>query len=79
MKKFSINCDFNGQMSPFVVFIGHPKTGYHLLHHQAEWLSKNRGGMIPGDIMEALEQLQDVAKENGVNPEDLCVYVLTMN
>ena len=76
MKKFTINCDFGGQMSPFAIFIGKPEQGHHPLHFQADWLSKARGGMIPGEVMEAVTQLQELAEKNGVSLEELCVYAL---
>jgi len=76
MKKFTINCDFGGQMSPFTIFIGKPEHGHHPLHFQADWLSKTRGGMIPGEVMEAVTQLQELAEKNGVSLEELCVYAL---
>ncbi len=75
-KKFTIDCDFGGQMAPFAIFIGRPETGHHPLHFQADWLSKNRGGTIPGEVMEAVTQLQELAAKNGVALEDLCVYAL---
>jgi len=76
MKKFTINCDFGGQMSPFTIFIGKPEHSHHPLHFQSDWLSKNRGGMIPGDVMDAVSQLQELAEKNGVSLEELCVYAL---
>jgi hypothetical protein len=76
MKKFTINCDFGGQMSPFTIFIGKPEHSHHPLHFQADWLSKNRGGMIPGDVMDAVSQLQELAVKNDVSLEELCVYAL---
>ncbi|GAB4162507.1 MAG: DUF2610 domain-containing protein [Rickettsiaceae bacterium] len=75
-KKFTINCDFGGQMSPFAIYIGKPEKGHHPLHFQADWLSKARGGMIPGEVMEAVSQLQELAEKNGVSLEELCVYAL---
>ena len=76
MKKFTVNCDFGGQLSPFTIFIGKPEQAHHPLHFQADWLSKQRGGMIPGDVMEAVTQLQELAEKNGVSLEELCVYAL---
>jgi hypothetical protein len=76
MKKFTINCDFGGQLSPFTIFIGKPEHAHHPLHFQADWLSKQRGGMIPGDVMDAVSQLQELAEKNGVSLEELCVYAL---
>jgi len=76
MKKFTINCDFGGQMSPFTIYIGKPEKNHHPLHFQADWLAKARGGMIPGEVMEAVTQLQELAEKNGVALEELCVYAL---
>ena len=76
MKKFTINCDFNGQKAPFTVFIGKPQENHHPLHFQAEWLSTTRGGSIPQEVMESVGKLQTLAKKNGVSLEDLCVYAI---
>jgi hypothetical protein len=76
MKKFTINCDFNGQKAPFTVFIGRPQEGHHPLHFQAEWLSTERGGSIPQEVMDSIAKLQDLAKKNNVSLEDLCVYAI---
>jgi hypothetical protein len=76
MKKFTINCDFGGQMAPFSIYIGIPEKGHHPLHFQADWLSKERGGNIPGEIMDAIGKLQELAEKNNVLLEELCVYSL---
>ena len=76
MKKFSINCDFGGQIAPFTVYIGLPKPGNHALDHQAKWLGSNRQGTIPAEVMDAIAKLQELADKNGVLLEELCVYAL---
>ena len=76
MKKFVVNCDFGGQGAPFAVYIGIPEGGHHPLHFQADWLSKNRGGSIPPNIMDAVGKLKDLADKNKVSLEELCVYAL---
>lgn len=76
MKKFTIPCDFGGQTAPFEVYIGNPKKGNHPLQNQASWLSKERGGVIPSDVMESFAKLLDLSEKNGVSFEDLCVYAL---
>jgi hypothetical protein len=76
MKKFTINCDFGGQMAPFAIYIGNPESGHHPLHFQADWLSKERGGTIPAEVMDAIGKLKDLADKNGVSLEELCVYSL---
>jgi hypothetical protein len=76
MKKFFVNCDFNGQIAPFSIYIGVPEGSHHPLHFQADWLGKNRGGSIPPDVMDAIARLKDLADKNKVPLEDLCVYAL---
>jgi hypothetical protein len=76
MKKFTINCNFQGQMSPFAIYLGTPEGTHHPLHFQSDWLGKERGGSIPPPIMEAITKLQNLAIKNNVSFEELCVYAL---
>ena len=76
MKKFTVPCDFGGQKSPFTIYVGDPEPKHHPLHFQANWLSKERGGNIPGEVMDSIAKLKDIADQNGVSFEDLCVYAL---
>ncbi len=76
MKKFTVNCDFGGQIAPFTIYVGDPEPEHHPLHFQAEWLSKTRGGTIPGPVMEAVSNLKSLADKNKVSFEELCVYAL---
>jgi hypothetical protein len=77
VKKFTVPCDFGGVSSPFTIYIGNPEPNHHPLHFQAEWLSKNRGGTIPGDVMESIAKLYELSKKNNVSFEELCVYALS--
>lgn len=77
VRKFSVNCDFGGQMNPQDVYIGRPKDHkQHPLKFQEKWLTEERGGTIPAEVMDAVKKLQDLAKQNNVPLEDLCVYAL---
>jgi Domain of unknown function (DUF2610) len=76
MKRFTIPCDFNGQSHPFNVYIGEPHPKKHPLQNQSTWLSAERGGTIPADVMESFEKLFKISQENNVSFEDLCVYAL---
>ncbi|MBI1328246.1 MAG: DUF2610 domain-containing protein [Alphaproteobacteria bacterium] len=76
MKKFTIPCTFGDKTAPFDVYIGNPKPGHHPLQHQASWLSKERGGNIPPDVMESFGKLLDLANKHNVSFEDLCVHAL---
>ncbi|KKB96364.1 hypothetical protein SZ25_00514 [Candidatus Arcanobacter lacustris] len=76
MKKFSIPCDFNGVQSPFTIYIGDPEPKHHPLHFQADWLSRERGGTIPANVMDSVAKLKDLSEKNNVSFEELCVYAL---
>ena len=76
MKKINIICNFGGQKSPFAIYVGEPRDDRHPLQNQAHWLSTERGGQIPQEVMDSFQKLHDISKENGVPFEDLCVYAL---
>lgn len=46
------------------------------MQHQASWLSKERGGSIPPEVMESFGKLLDLADKHQVSFEELCVYAL---
>ena len=46
------------------------------MHFQADWLTKERNGTIPPEVMDAITKLQELAKKDGIPLEDLCVYAL---
>ena len=74
MKKFTISCDFGGQKHPFQVYVGEPDDELHPLYFQQQWLTNERGGNIPPDVMESFQKLHNIAKENNVSFEELCMY-----
>jgi len=76
VKKFTIPCDFNGVKAPFNIYVGEVGPGIHPLQFQADWLSRERGGTIPAEVMDSFQKLADIAKENNVSFEELCVYAL---
>lgn len=76
MKKFTIPCDFGGKKAPFDVYIGLPDQGSHPLEFQSLWLSNERGGSIPSEVMESFSKLLALSEKNDVSFEDLCVYAL---
>lgn len=76
MKKFTVPCNFGGVKSPFTIYIGAPEDQHHPLHFQADWLSKERGGNIPPEVMDSIAKLKELADKNNVSFEDLCVYAL---
>ena len=76
MKRFTIPCDFGGKKHPFHVYIGEPAPQKHPLQQQNWWLSSERGGNIPQEVMDSFERLWKIAQDNNVSFEDLCVYAL---
>lgn len=76
MKRFKIPCVFEGSTSPVTFYIGNPEKEHHPIQFQADWLSKERGGTVPPDIMQSLEELKVLSEKNGVPFEELCSYAL---
>lgn len=76
VKKFTANCTFGGQVSPVTLYVGNPTKGNHPLAFQSKWLSSERGGTIPNNIMESFSKLSEIAEKNKVPFEDLCSYVI---
>lgn len=77
MKKFTIPCDFGGTQAPFNIYVGEPAADCnHPLQHQSAWLSRERGGTIPAEVMDSFMKLLLIARENSVSFEELCVYAL---
>ena len=76
VKKFSYLCDFGGKKHPVTFYIGDAAKGNHPLGFQSTWLSKEKGGMIPKDLMDSLMRLKEIADTQKVSFEDLCEYVI---
>ncbi len=76
MKRFTIPCDFNGTKAPFHIYVGKPLSGRHPLKFQAAWLREMRSGTMPPEVMESFQKLMDIAEENRVSFEEICVYAL---
>lgn len=78
IKKFTVQCDFQGQSSPFAIYIGNPKSDSHPVYHQDSWLAKERGGNIPNKVKESLQKLHVLSQENGISFAELCAYAITV-
>lgn len=76
MKRFTVPCSFGDQKSPFHIYIGEADAEMHPIRYQAAWLQRERGGTVPEEVMESFGRLRDIALENKVSFEDLCVYAL---
>lgn len=76
MKRFTVPCDFEGTKHPFHVYIGQPHKNHHPLKYQSAWLNEVRGGTVPKEVMGSFERLKNIADENNVSFEDLCVYAM---
>ncbi len=76
VQKFTTNCDFNGKKAPVTLYIGNPSPGSHPLAFQNKWLGKEKGGNVPGEIMESFLKLRDISEKSRVSFEELCKYVV---
>lgn len=76
MKRFTVPCDFGGVKAPFHVYIGNPSATIHPIHFQNAWLREARGGRMPQEVLDSFQRLADIAYEQGMSYEDICVYAL---
>jgi len=76
MKKLTIPCQFGNQRQPVDFYVGQPKSDNHPIQNQSHWLSSERGGVVPGEIMDSLQRLHDLSKKNHVPFEELCSYAI---
>jgi len=76
MKKLTIPCQFGNQRQPVDFYIGQPKPDNHPIQNQSHWLSSDRGGVVPAEIMESLQRLHDLSRKNHVPFEELCSYAI---
>ncbi len=77
VKKFTANCQFNnGAVYPVVLYVGSPAKGSHPLLFQNKWLSSEKGGSIPSEIMDSFAKLQKISEDTNVPFEELCAYVI---
>ncbi len=76
MIKFTIMCDFNGKQSPVIFYLGYPLPENHPIKFQMNWLGSEKGGQVPGNIVESLEKLQKMALDNNVDFVELAQHAL---
>ena len=76
VKKFSYFCDFGGTKHPVTFYIGDASKESHPIGFQSAWLGKNKGGVVPQNLMDSLSNLKDIADTQKVPFEDLCEYVI---
>ena len=76
VKKFSYLCDFAGKKYPVTFYIGDSQKGTHPIGFQSKWLGKEKGGLVPKDLMDSLSRLKEISDNDKIPFEDLCEYVL---
>ena len=76
MQWFMIPCFFGDRKAPFPIYVGEPAADTHPLEQQAAWLWRERGGLIPQEVMDSFGKLHTIALENNVSFEELCVYAI---
>ena len=76
--KFSIPCSFSGQVAPVDFYIGNPNRENHPINFQAKWLSSERGGQVPQQMMDSIQKVKIIADENNISFEELCTYAINL-
>lgn len=76
IKKLTIPCMFGNQKQPVDFYVGRPKPENHPIQNQSHWLSSERGGTVPSEIMDSLQRLHELSKKNHVPFVDLCAYAI---
>ncbi|MDR3290035.1 MAG: DUF2610 domain-containing protein [Rickettsiales bacterium] len=77
-KEFSIPCNFQGGKQNILFYIGDPREDNHPINFQVKWLSEKKGGQVPQDIMESIQNLYNLAKKHKVSFEELCFYAVNV-
>jgi translation initiation factor 2B subunit (eIF-2B alpha/beta/delta family) len=76
VKKFTVPCDFSGKKFPITFYVGDAVVGNHPIGFQSKWLSDERGGTVPKELMDSLAKLKEISDQNKVSFEELCAYVI---
>lgn len=77
LKKFVVLCNFEGELSPYSVYIGqNGKRDVDPLADQARVLWEDSGGTIPKDVRDAVCKLKNLALDNNVSFAELAAYAL---
>lgn len=66
----------DGTTTTVSLAIGEVVEGVHPLAQQARWLQRSRGIEIPPAVMDAMGKLAELALDNGVSFEELCLYAV---
>lgn len=77
--QFSIPCNFGGQVVNVTIYVGSPKEDQNPIYFQTKFLQDMKGGAVPGDIIESLNKLHELAKKYGVPVAELCYHALQNN
>jgi hypothetical protein len=67
----------DGSRIRYPIYIGEPIKGAHPLEQQAAALRRERGLVIPQEIMDSFEKLAAIAVENDVNFRELVVHAMS--
>jgi hypothetical protein len=76
MKRYTIPCAFPDGRAPVSIYVGEPAHDAHPLEQQAAWLLRERGGVIPVEVMDSFRKLMDIALDNNVSFEALTELAL---
>jgi len=73
-KKFTLACNNNGQITNIDFLVGNPNESSHPIGFQMKFFL-NRGIVVPDEVINALNNLHQIAKDNHINFDELLEYV----
>lgn len=73
-KKFTLACNNNGQTINIDFLIGNPSESSHPIGFQMKFFS-SKGISVPDEVINALNNLHNIAKKNHIEFDDLLDYV----
>mgnify|MGYP000293568297 CR=1 FL=1 len=71
---FKVPCYFNGSKSDVEIHIGSPNQDNNPIYFQNKFIQNERGGQIPNEIIDSLDQLKKLSISHNVPLQELCAY-----
>ena len=78
MKKFKIECDYNGVLKPTDIYVRDAPADYPYIgvEDQEIWMGKARNAKIPVEVRDTFKKLHKIAREHKVSFPALCMKAL---
>ena len=71
---FKVPCFFGGNKSEVEIHVGTPNPDNNPIYFQNKFIQNERGGQIPSEIIDSLDQLKKLSVIHNVPLQELCAY-----